>query len=356
MLYLFPYGSTHYSNIETITDDITPIGDWADETPMLIFFDQEPVNINYNFTLFNYIIANFQPPFIFVTTEKDSDPVNQVSKSYNWPVVEYFHHIFAANDWFREYRFNYNILDNNPRQINKKFITFNRITGNSRVYRSLFVAELSKNNLLDYGHVSYSKVCPVHGTYQDNIYKAIQDNLISETYGLDVIKHLTNLSFDLRVDNKNLTDIPNDSMTLGPVDALLESFVYVVTETCFWEKKKHLTEKIFKPIVARQPFLLLGCANNLSYLREHGFKTFNHWWDESYDSIENPIDRLQAVVKILKDICSLSIDELQKLRQEMQSVLDHNFNLFYSEDFITNSWNDLTSKIKLALAQHKPRI
>lgn len=356
MLYLFPYGSTHYSNIETITDDITPIGEWADETPMLIFFDQEPVNLNYNYTLFNYIIATYQPPFVFVTTEKDSDPVDQVSRCYNWPVVEYFHHIFAANDWFREYRFNYNILDNNPRQLNKKFITFNRITGNSRVYRSLFVAELIKNNILDYGHVSYSRVCPVHGTYHDNIYKAIKDNLITETCGLDTIEQLNKLSFDPRIDNKNLTDIPNDSMTLGPVEALLESFVYVVTETCFWERKKHLTEKIFKPIVARQPFLLLGCANNLSYLQEHGFKTFNHWWDESYDIIENPIDRLQAVIKILKEICSLSIDELQKLRQEMQSVLDHNFNLFYSEEFITDSWNNLNSKIKVALAQHKPQI
>ena len=65
---------------------------------------------------------------------------------------------------------------------------------------------------------------------------------------LDLIASIEN---KLRIDCFKDEFIENDSMTLGPLQKLMESFVYVVTETCFWETKKHLTEKIFKPIVKR---------------------------------------------------------------------------------------------------------
>ena len=36
----------------------------------------------------------------------------------------------------------------------------------------------------------------------------------------------------------------------------------------------HLTEKIFKPIVNKQPFMLLAAPDNLAYLKSYGFKTY----------------------------------------------------------------------------------
>jgi hypothetical protein len=166
-----------------------------------------------------------------------------------------------------------------------------------------------------------------------------------------IIEQIKSIPKGLRIDNVDSDFISNDSMTLGPVDKLMESFVYVVTETCFWENKKHLTEKIFKPIVAKQPFLLLGCTNNLKYLREYGFKTFDSWWDESYDEIEDPIQRLNAVVSIIENLCNLDIDTLENMLKEMEETLSHNFNLFYSTNFVDNAWNELQSKLKELVQQ-----
>jgi hypothetical protein len=158
----------------------------------------------------------------------------------------------------------------------------------------------------------------------------------------------------LRIDYKQEQLIPNGSQTLNAIPEMMESFLHVVTETCFWETKDHLTEKIFKPIVARQPFVLLGCANNLTYLKSYGFKTFDAWWDESYDRIQDPVERIQAVVKIIKYICSMPDEELEGMLHGMQYILDHNYNLFYSKDFINDAWEELTANLEEAYTQSQP--
>jgi hypothetical protein len=345
VLYLFPYGSTSYENIENITDNIAHIESVIDEGPMFIFYDQEPIYDKFNYTLFDYIEQNFQPPFVLVTTERDSETVNKVIARYQWPAIDYFHHIFAASDWYRGYRLFDGIIPVTNRKLTKKFITFNRITGNSRVYRSLFVGELINRKLLNFGHISYSADCPVHGSYHVNIKNAVDDNLIVKNYADYIITQLSKIPLGLRIDNADMKYIENDSMTLGPIDKLMQSFVYVVTETCFWETKKHLTEKIFKPIVAKQPFLLLGCANNLEYLRSYGFKTFDRWWDESYDTIHDPVQRLRAVVDIIDHLCKLDISTLENMLKEMEDVLNYNHNLFFSTNFVDNAWNELQDKL-----------
>ena len=124
-----------------------------------------------------------------------------------------------------------------------------------------------------------------------------------------LFRSLDQLQHPLRIDYKEQTTIPNHSMVLSAVDQCMETFLHIITETCYWERKCHLTEKTFKPIILKQPFVLLGCAYNLEYLKSYGFKTFDQWWDESYDYIEDPVRRLQAVADIVKYLDSLSIKQ-----------------------------------------------
>jgi hypothetical protein len=138
-------------------------------------------------------------------------------------------------------------------------------------------------------------------------------------------------------------------MVLSAVEQCMETFLHVVTETCYWERKCHLTEKIFKPVILRQPFVLLGPARNLEYFKSYGFRTFDRWWDESYDSIEDPTERLQAVADILKSICSRNEQELTAILHEMEEVLEYNYKLFNSKEFIDSAWQELTTNLKEAV-------
>jgi hypothetical protein len=325
------------------------------EGPLLIFYDQEPILGEFNYQLFDYIQNNKLGTYVLVTTEKNSDTVDDISRRYNWPTVYYFHHVFVAHDWYRGYNFDSRLITPNKRQLKKKYISFNRLTSNGRAYRSLLVSELIQRSILDQGYVSYNDTCPNNNqNYVFNLLDARDTGLITPEVANETIMNIATAPLPLRIDYKTETLIPNHSMVLSAIPECMESFVYVVTETCYWERKCHLTEKIFKPIVSRMPFILVGCAYNLAYLRSYGFKTFDRWIDETYDTIEDPIKRMHAIGLVLLDISNRSLDDLQAILCEMQEVLEHNYNLFYSQKFVDHCWDELFDNINSVVSQSLP--
>ena len=348
--YLHPFGSTQPENVESID-----LG--GNDGPLLFCYDQEPLIPVFNHLLFEHASEVYDDrgklrQVILLNTERQSQAKKQVLEEHQFIDCYYFFHVLAAADWYRGYQYCAKLTQPVQRKIQKKYIAFNRITGNSRVYRSFFVAELQRQGLLDHGHVSYSEQCPVHNnSYRTNMMIAKDLYCLSPEYVTESIAALDSISFPLRIDHKNKSHIPNGSQVLSAIDESMESFLHVVTETCFWEDKEHLTEKIFKPIVARQPFVLLGCANNLKYLKDYGFRTFDRWWDESYDAIQDPVARLQAVVKIINDVCQKSNAELEDMLADMSKVLEYNYRRFYSQDLLDQVWNELESNLEQAVAQ-----
>lgn len=346
LLYLLPYGSTNPENIETLSDDHSHVPVFVDTDPLFIFYDQEPIYGNFNYQLFDHIRDNFPGPFVLVTTEKNSDTVKQIQKRYNWPVVYYFHHAFVANDWFRGYRYNSQLIPPEKRKLKKKYITFNRLTSGARVYRSLLIGELAERDILKDGYVSYNDVCPEGDSYQNNLRNS---TLVPPALAERTIANINRVQLPLRVDYQDHESIPNHSFVLSAVEQTQESFVYAVTETCYWERKCHLTEKIFKPIVSRMPFVLVGPAHNLEYLRSYGFRTFGRWFDERYDAIEDPILRMTAVADLIEEICGYSDQDLEMMLREMTPVLNHNYNLFYSNEFLDHCWSELQTNLAVAV-------
>ena len=343
VLYLSPYGSTQPENIEIIADAVAKFGAVVPEGPLYIFYDQEPIYGEFNYKLFDHIKNRFQPPFILVTTEQDSEPLDAVKEKYGWPVAYNFHHVFATHDWYRGQRFNADFVNPDRRVLKKKYISFNRLTKGHRVYRSILISELYKRHILYQGYVSYWP-----DEFPEELREAARLDRITMDLANDTIDTLHSIDLaTLSIDYAN-TEIPNSSFVLNAVKETQESFCFLVTETCFWEKKSHLTEKIFKPIVHRMPFVLAGPAHNLKYLRSYGFKTFDQWIDESYDDIEDPVLRLQAIVDTMEKICQRSLSELETMLQEMQPILEHNYNLFYSNEFLDHCWGELLGNLKSA--------
>ena len=340
-IYLHPFGSTQPENIEELKLE-------KHSGPAFVFYDQEPIYTGtYNHNLFNYIEKNVKGPIVLVTTEQNSDPLNQIQQRYGWPTAYYFHHAFAAHDWFRGYRYNPKLIDPARRTLTKKYITFNRLTSGPRVYRSLLVSELAKRNILEHGYVSYNDTCPDGGSYRDNL---LTSDLIPRTVADEAVKHIDAVDLPLRIDYKNQNYTPNQSFVLSAVEQTQESFMYLVTETCYWDRKDHLTEKVFKPIVSQMPFVMVGPAHSLKYLRSYGFKTFDYWLDEGYDEIEDPFDRMQAVTDLIEKICRYDIRDLEDMLKEMRPTLDHNYRRFYSNGFLDQCWRELRENLSHAIS------
>ena len=86
-----------------------------------LFYDQEPIEGKFNFELLDFVCNNYLhgSKFILVTTEKDSETLELIKAKYNCPVVYYFHHVFAAHDWFRGVHFDSRLIAPKDRKLKK---------------------------------------------------------------------------------------------------------------------------------------------------------------------------------------------------------------------------------------------
>ena len=96
----------------------------------------------------------------------------------------------------------------------------------------------------------------------------------------------------------------------------------------------HLHSSTFNPIYCGHPIIQYGPYRALKVLKQRGFKTFDKWWDESYDEIKNDWKRLKAVMDILLEVSKKSTTELFDMYVDMKDVLQHNIDVMrnYSID------------------------
>lgn len=101
-------------------------------------------------------------------------------------------------------------------------------------------------------------------------------------------------------------------------------FCDIVTETRFAQPTANFSEKTLRPIFHLKPFILAAPPYTLAYLREFGFKTFNDFWDEGYDNIENHELRLALIIFTIEKLNKKSIGELREMYSNMKPLLEHN--------------------------------
>lgn len=116
--------------------------------------------------------------------------------------------------------------------------------------------------------------------------------------------------------------------------------VDIICESDFIGRSFAPSEKTIRAILTKTPFIIHASANFLKNLRRLGFKTFSKFWDETYDDFSGTL-RLNAIEKLIKDLSSYTIGEINLLYKEIIPVLEHNYKLYKNitrEDLI-NTFN-----------------
>jgi hypothetical protein len=127
----------------------------------------------------------------------------------------------------------------------------------------------------------------------------------------------------------------------------LNSYLSIVTESIFFQIREninnepesefptgYLSEKIWKPIGHCQPFILVGPAKSLEYIKSLGFKTFSPFIDESYDSYIDDDKRLQLISEEIIKFAEKSKEEKDEFLNNVKEICEHNQRLFL--DFSVN--------------------
>jgi len=169
-----------------------------------------------------------------------------------------------------------------------------------------------------------------------------------ESMGYSTLAKMLPLSVDNHKDYRTM-DSHRDSLPNEFYNIYNNSYFDVTTETLFgrgtgsfdlvqlldknkWWQEMFFTEKTFRSIFYKRPFLLFGSKHQLKVLQELGFKTFdNILFNESYDSIDDWEERLLAVLTEVTRVCNTySLNELHNLvySESVKAVLEHNYNHF----------------------------
>jgi hypothetical protein len=125
-------------------------------------------------------------------------------------------------------------------------------------------------------------------------------------------------------------------------ETYLSTWISVITETLFQDQltSVFVSEKVFKPMLALHPFLIVGQPNTIKELKKMGFKTFDKWWDESYDTEIHPIKRMEKICNILLDLKKLSKKQFLEMYKDMYNVLLHNQKHLLTTNFTRSESNE----------------
>ena len=325
VVYPYPYGSDN-------PDDVMVDSAYEFPKTVLLLYDQEPFWSSIRWLdHWAPIFAEWGSTVILITTQQWGTNLDRYVNTYDWKSVCYQHHYVAARDWFRGYRNHPQLQRLDHRRPTHHAVCYNRLFAENRPHRCQLLADVVDNNLLDKIKISFPDYDP----------------LTQKSYAVVTHRHDIQKMLPFIIDDAAHS---NNSHSVD-VDTANHCAVHIVTETVFDINENYLSEKIFKPIVLKQPFVVFGPPHTLRTLRGMGYKTFDRWIDESYDSIEDHDQRYAAAFASVQQICSHSLIEWENMFKDrsMGDRVFHNYEWFYIQhtlDKVVNGlYRDITNVI-----------
>lgn len=338
--HFFPHGSKKPENVSPLLPNKdTGLADSYLNIPVL-FHDQEPLSFNdwglipngfkipghpYSKLKVRTNRFNLYDKPILVHSELNSREVEKFEQDGAIPAY-YWSHAVIARDWFRYAEHDQQL---GVKDIKKKFLIYNRAWKGTREYRLKFADLLVQHN--------------------------IQDQCITSFNPTDGNEHYTQHCFDnptlvpSRTDLENFFPL-NAAPSWASADYVAADYqsteIEVILETMFDDTRWHITEKALRALAVAQPFILCSTPGSLKYLRSYGFETFGQCWDESYDDIQDPAQRLEAIVALMK---SVSNDSLELARRIAKRNQQH----FFSATFMDSVMSEFKTNLATAVTEAK---
>jgi hypothetical protein len=281
----------------------------------------QPIIQNYNLYLEHVKKYNFLPIDV------------QFENIWEWALAR---HINSHPSFFEN-------LNNEIKLKPKKFLCLNNTP---KLHRLYLIAKIIENNLLD---KSFCSLLSIGGSIENRIL-----NLRNE-FSL-YFPHRSSEIVDQLKNNLNLFPLylDGDPNRMARLDILYDkhyienSYFSVITETIFFDdglKRREneievydsyvFSEKTFKAIQGKHPFILVGKSGSLQVLKDMGYKTFHPFIDESYDKISDNQKRLDVITEEIKRLCSLSDNEYIDWLVKITPIVKHNFEILKNKHFET---------------------
>ncbi len=313
--YFYPWGEKGFRNITDNKEDNLPDCKYQD-IPVLLCHDQEPLS----FDLYNDQQLQQQLPellhneyynlvyqeaieegltnlnlrwnypghksnyWVLLHSELNSPEVEKYENTGLFKCAYWWGHAVIALDWYRFACYD-NRLTDKSQPIKANFLVYARGTTGKRAYRKLFLEHLQHINSVQLGSIDPTAVVT-----------------------------------------------SDSSATYNPQD-FAQTRCSIVLETVY-DQRIHLTEKTLRPIACGHPFMILNGPGALETIRSYGFKTFQPYINESYDSEQDPGKRMNMVLAEMRRINNSSEKYQKFIWDGCSEIAAYNKQLFFDDKFM----------------------
>lgn len=218
------------------------------------------------------------------------------------------------------------ITADTKKQFNEHFKHFGHFVGHSNKYR-LQLASYLYANQRDKTLQSYH--CNVREPYHRE-FIGLEDLMFANSTQDQIawaeeLIHSSPITVDISACQRTIDITQNLNIT----QVYPNFFVELVSLTFFSGTTFYVDEKMWRPIIMRTPFMVQGPSNLINNFKQLGFKTFSDYWDEGY-SEDTDGCHVPAIIENVKQLSQLNIQELENMYNDMQPILDHNYNRLMS--------------------------
>lgn len=205
----------------------------------------------------------------------------------------------------------------------KIFLSWNK---RARKHRFDLALLLEKHNLVDKSYVSFNKINEETGLEFEEAYNILgKENSTVLEITPEVISGFVS-KLPLVLDGEtNLNKIMSTNLESTTRSFYQNSLISLVAETFFYENEVFLTEKSFKQIREKHPFIIAGGVGSLKHMRDFGFKTFSDFWDESYDDCKSPVERMQRIEILINTIGQWTPEQILDFKRKAKPIIEYNF-------------------------------
>ena len=233
------------------------------------------------------------------------------------------------------------LYDEFETNIGKDKVDFLSLNRHWKLHRLLILSKLQKLGKLFSDNISW-----------DN--KFYHQNVVDEFLKHDSNTELANIvkTTSRHLDIEDLTKIAGYGFE--DKNMYLNSYISLVTESIFFQIREegdtyvefpsgYLSEKIWKPIGHAQPFILVGPAQSLEYIKSMGYKTFHPYIDESYDNEIDDFKRLELIMIEIEKFSKKTKEEKDLFLNNIKDIVKYNQNKFlnYSKEEFKNECKNI---------------
>ena len=230
---------------------------------------------------------------------------------------------------------------------------FSLLSRNYHSWRLASVIKLIESDVLKDFNYSFHNYLP----YQDKIVTLdeVKQDVVSEGFSVNdkILSWINGLPYDVGTRYDKWDNVTYDTILSSDFHFLIESHHDAYLFKIYLAFKENYgindfspafpTEKTWKCIASKKPFIVATTPFFLKGIKQLGFKTFSPFIDETYDEIVDNKQRLDMAVDESIRISKLPIDEYNQILINCKDICEYNYDMLkqhYSDIKFVNelSW------------------